>query len=47
MDSTQIFTAKEVRSKLETVKLQNVHSTPPSSASLVLRESAPLLDGII
>lgn len=30
MDGTQIFTTKEIRSKLDTVKFNHLHSTPPS-----------------
>ena len=43
MDSSQIFTAKEVRSKLETVKFNHLQSTPPPT-KLIPRECTPVFD---
>lgn len=48
MDGTQLFTTKEIRSKLETVKFSNIHSTPPPSNRCVPNTPTPIFDqGII
>ena len=44
MDGTQIFTTKEVRSKLETVKFNHLHSTPPPSNKCVPTTPTPIFD---